>query len=371
MSDDKTEQASSKRLQQARDKGQIARAKEFTGAATLIVALSYFISQGPNIKADLTHLLQACFTFDRTNVLNSDPSFMLVGEGLFLLLKIFAPLMVIQYLASIISSSILGGISFNFSVISPKFSKLNPGAGFKRIFSSQTIIEFIKNVIKIALIISILYYMLENNIGYLRGLMRASFNTVSNVSIELVIEIIVMLISVTIVFGIIDIPYQKMTFNKQMKMSKSEVKQEHKEQEGNPEVKGRIRQIQMQNSRRQAIKTVPTADVVLMNPTHYAVALKYDMTKAEAPYVVARGKNEVAFYIKSLADKHEVEVLVVPALARSIYHTTQLDQMIPNQLFVAVAHILNYVNQLKSWKNGNHPKPNSLPSFSIPKELRY
>ncbi|TVO34917.1 flagellar biosynthesis protein FlhB [Vibrio algivorus] len=371
MSDDKTEQASSKRLQQAREKGQIARAKEFTGAVTLIVALAYFINQGASLRTDLTHLFQASYTFDRTNVLNTGPSLMLLGEGLFLLIKLFAPLMVIQYVASIMSSSILGGISFNFAVISPKFSKLNPGAGFKRIFSSQTLIEFIKNVIKIALILSILYYMLEHNIGYLRGLMRASFNTVSNVSMELVIEIIVFLICVTILFGLIDVPYQKMTFNKQMRMSKSEVKQEHKEQEGNPEVKGRIRQIQMQNARRQATKTVPTADVVLMNPTHYAVAIKYDITKAEAPYVVARGKNEVAFYIKSLADKHEVEVLIVPALARSIYHTTKLEQMIPNQLFVAVAHILTYVNQLKSWKNGQHPKPNSLPSFSIPKELRY
>ncbi len=371
MSSDKTEQASSKRLQQAREKGQIARAKEFTGAITLIIALFYFISKGSDIRADLTHLFHACFQFDRTQVTDFHPSFMLIGQGLFIILKIFAPLMVIQYIASILSSSVLGGISFNFSVISPKFSKLNPMQGFKRIFSSQTLIEFVKNVIKIAMILYILYFMLDSNLGFLRGLMRASFHTVSNMSVHLVIQITMFLICVTILFGVIDVPYQKMTFNKQMRMSKDEVKQEHKEQEGNPEVKGRIRQIQMQNARRVAAKTVPTADVVLMNPTHYAVAIKYDITKAEAPYVVARGKNEVAFYIKSLADKHEVEVLTIPALTRSIYHTTKIDQMIPSQLFVAVAHILTYVNQLKSWKTGNQPKPNSLPVFSIPKELRY
>ncbi len=373
MSDsgDKTEQASSKRLQQARDKGQIARAKEFTTAISIIVAVFYFTTYGNEIKLSIMEIFQTAFSFDRTFIGDHDQMRLITGSIFFLLIKIFAPLMLIQYLVSFISSSVLGGLSFNFTHISPKFSKLNPLAGFKRIFSSQTMVEFIKNVIKISLIFAILYYMLSTNIGFLSGLRRASFDTVSSIAIMYIIKMITMLVSVSIIFGLIDIPYQKLTFNKQMRMSKEELKQEHKQNEGNPQIKGRIRQIQMQNARRVAAKTVPTADVILMNPTHYAVALKYDMTKAEAPFVVAKGKNEVAFYIRELATSHDIEVLTIPDLTRSIYHTTQIDQMIPNQLFVAVAHVLNYVNQLRAWKNGSHAKPNSLPSFTIPEKLRY
>ncbi len=369
---DKTEQASGQKLTKAREKGQIARSKEFSSAIALIVAVSYFSTYGPELRETIFNLFETAWSFDAQTAADTTLTLRLIGEAFFIFIKIFAPLMLFQFLVTFLSSSVLGGLHMNLSLIAPKFSKINPIAGFGRIFSKQTMVEFFKSLLKISIILTLLYVMLRTNMGEIGGLVRAPFHTTVNSALGYyMVEMITMLIAVAVVFGIIDIPYQKHTFDSQMKMTKQEVKEEHKQQEGSPEVKGRRRQIQMQYARNAANKTVPTADVVLMNPTHYAVALKYDLTRSEAPFVVAKGKDQVAFYIRSLADKHDIEVLTVPEITRSIYHTTQVNQMIPNQLFVAVAHILKYVQQLKAWKNGTQPKPNNLPNFFIPDNLKF
>lgn len=368
---DQTEQASSQKLTKARAEGQIARAKEFTTAICMIVGVSYFYMYGAELKRSIFLLFETAFTFDSTTIFDIEPSLELLAQSLFVIIKLFAPMMLFITLTAVGASSVLGGFNFNFKQISPKFSKINPASGIKRIFSKQTFVEFLKSVVKIAIILFLLYTTLNNNVGIISGLVRASFQTVTQIAFGNLITLVIMLISVAVIFGLIDVPYQKMTFSKQMMMSKEELKQEHKQQEGSPEVKGRRRQIQMQYARNSANKMVPTADVVLMNPTHYAVALKYDIEKAEAPFVVAKGKDEVAFYIRSLADKHEIEVLVVPEITRSIYHTTQVNQMVPNQLYLAVAQILKYVQQLQAWRKGQQAKPNRLPSFTIPENIRY
>ncbi len=374
MSDngDKTEQASGQKLSKAREKGQIARSKEFTGVVALIVSVVYFMNYAKDLRESIFNFFETAWTFDAQVTTDTDFLIHLIGQGFFIFLHLFAPLMLFVFLVTFLASTVLGGLTMNFSLLAPKFSKLNPLEGVKRIFSKQTMVEFIKSVLKISIILTMLFFMLSTNMGEIGSLVRAPFEITINSALGYyMIEMITMLIAVAVVFGIIDIPYQKHTFDKQMKMSKQELKEEHKQQEGSPEVKGRRRQLQMQYARNTANKMVPTADVVLMNPTHYAVALKYDLTRSEAPFVVAKGKDQVAFYIRSLADKHEIEVLIVPEITRSIYHTTQINQMIPNQLFVAVAHILKYVQQLKAWKNGSQPKPNNLPNFFIPDNLKF
>ncbi len=374
MSDsgDKSEKASGQKLSKARKKGQIARSKEFSSAIALIVAVSYFMAYGAELRTTIFNLFETAWTFDAQTSADLTLILRLLGEAFFIFIKVFAPLMLFQFLVTFLSSSVLGGLHMNFSLLAPKFSKINPISGFGRIFSKNTMVEFLKSVLKISIILTMLFFMLRTNMGEIGGLVRAPLHTTINSALgHYMVEMITMLISVAVVFGLLDIPYQKHTFDSQMKMTKQEVKQEHKEQEGSPEVKGRRRQLQMQYARNSANRTVPTADVVLMNPTHYAVALKYDITRSEAPFVVAKGKDQVAFYIRSLADKHDIEVLIVPEITRSIYHTTQVNQMIPNQLFVAVAHILKYVQQLKAWKHGSQPKPNSLPNFFIPDNLKF
>ena len=171
-------------------------------------------------------------------------------------------------------------------------------------------------------------------------------------------------------FGLIDIPYQRWEHLKELKMTKQELKEEYKNNEGRPEVKQRIRQIQQQFSRRKVDKMVPTADVVITNPTHYAVAIKYDPSISDAPFVVAKGIDETAMHIQRVARDNQVEIIHSPP-TRSIYHTTAIEQAIPSQLYIAVAHILTYVMQIQSFRSGKGDKPVALPHFVIPKHLQH
>ena len=176
---------------------------------------------------------------------------------------------------------------------------------------------------------------------------------------------------VLLLFGLVDIPYQRWEHMKELKMTKQELKEEYKSNEGRPEVKQRIRQIQQQFARRRADKMVPKADVVIVNPTHYAVALKYDLSLSDAPFVVAKGIDETAMHIQRIARENNVEIINSPPLTRSIYYTTAIEQAVPSQLYIAVAHILTYVLQLKSFRNGKGEEPMPLPHFSIPKNLQH
>ncbi len=371
MSDDKSEAATSQRLSKARKEGQLPRAKEFTSALALTITVFYLINYADTIWHSISSIFQRSFQFGLAEA--KDPTFILnlVSEAAFLIVQIFAPLFIFKLLTTIAGSVALGGWLISLTLLMPKFDKINPLKGFQRIFSMNSIVELAKNVLKVSIFFYLLYFTINDNLHMMANLSRTSFSSGFVNVAHFLSSHIYMMLGVIIVFGLIDFPYQRYSFNKQMKMSKQEVKEEHKQNEGKPEVKARIRRLQQQMSRGTAAKAVPDADVVLMNPTHYAVALKYDLSKAEAPYVVAKGIDEVAFYIRDLADNHDVEVVAIPDLTRSIYHTTQIDQMIPNQLFVAVAQILNYVNQLRRWKAGTHMKPTSKPHLTIPEELRY
>jgi flagellar biosynthetic protein FlhB len=178
------------------------------------------------------------------------------------------------------------------------------------------------------------------------------------------------LVMVFVLFAVVDVPLQAFLFARNQRMSKQEVKEEHKSTEGRPEVRQRIRQLQHQLARRSVRKTVPTADVVIVNPEHYAVALKYDTKRAEAPFVVAKGVDEMALYIKRLALEHKVEVLALPPLARAIYNTSQVQQQIPAQLYQAVSQVLNYVLQLNAFRSGRRQAPPGFPNeVAVPPHL--
>ncbi|UJF18011.1 flagellar biosynthesis protein FlhB [Vibrio sp. SS-MA-C1-2] len=364
---DKSESASSQKLDKAKKKGQLPRAKEFTTAVALIITVLYLYQSAGMMWQSINELFSLTYQFDLKTIDNPLYLQHITGKALFLIIQLFAPLFLYKFISVIISSVILGGWVFNLSLLQPKFEKISPIAGVKRIFSLNSIVELIKNVVKVSLIFYILYHSVSSNIGAISVLSRASFTGAIAVILDSFFWHIVALFSVIIFFSLLDVPYQIYDFGKKMKMSKQELKDEHKESEGRPEIKARVRQIQMQMAQGSINKAVPTADVVLMNPTHFAVAIKYDLERAQAPYLVAKGKDEVAFYIREIAQKSDVEVLVIPELARSIFHSTQNDQMIPNQLFVAVAHVLTYVNQLRRWRQGaGHLKPTPLPHFNIP-----
>ena len=221
------------------------------------------------------------------------------------------------------------------------------------------------------MIFALLYNYLSHQLQPILHIQTLPLNQGVVTILAILFEGILLLGFALLLFGVIDIPYQRWEHLKELKMTKQELKEEFKNNEGRPEVKQRIRQVQQQFARRQINNAVPKADVIITNPTHYAVALKYDPTLSDAPFVVAKGIDETAMHIQRIARENQVEVVNAPPLTRSIYHTTAIEQAIPSQLYVAVAHILNYVLQLKSFRKGHGDQPTPLPSFSIPKHLQH
>lgn len=253
----------------------------------------------------------------------------------------------------------------------PKLSKLNPLSGIKRMFSTRSLVELVKSTLKVTVIFAVLYGYLDNHLQPLLGMQSLPLNQGVTMIMSILFEGLLLMGVALLIFGVIDIPYQRWEHLKELKMTKQELKEEFKNNEGRPEVKQRIRQIQQQFARRKIDKMVPTADVVITNPTHYAVALKYDMSLSEAPFVVAKGVDETAMHIQRIARENQVEIINSPPLTRSIYYTTAIEQAIPSQLYIAVAHILTYVLQLKAFRKGSGKKPHPLPIFSIPKHLQH
>lgn len=370
-SQDKTEQASAQKLKKSKNEGQIARAKEFASACMLLGFCLYFYANFEHISEAVINLFKLNFSFTAETLKSNDQILLRLSKSVFTLIEIFFPFLFVVVIATTLGSLLLGGWIFNFATVKPKFEKLSFLKGIKRMWSLKTFVELIKSVLKVSVIIALLYHFLSNNLQYLLSLQRL---TIESSSIEVLSQLArysLYIIGILLVYGLIDLPYQLYEFKKQMKMSKQELKEEHKQAEGRPEVKQRIRQIQQQMSRRSISKTVPDADVIIMNPTHYAVAIKYDPQKAEAPFVVAKGQDQTALFIQRVALENNVEVVISPALSRAVYHTTQLEQMIPNQLFVAVAHVLSYVIQLQRYRRDKTQKPADLPNFVMPEGFNF
>lgn len=370
-SQDKSEKATPQKIRKAREEGQIPRAKELTTAVIFLLVTVYFSVQLERIW----HHMQGIFRFNlaltRADLENPWQSIEHLGNSLGILIEMLLPLFVVIVLATIGSSLMLGGWLFHPASVMPKLSKLNPLSGIKRMFSTRSLVELLKSTLKVSVIFGLLYGYLDNHLARLLSMQQLPLEQGVVLIMQILFDGVLLMGIALLLFGLIDVPYQRWEHLKQLKMTKQEIKEEHKNNEGRPEVKQRIRQIQQQFSRRKIEKTVPQADVVITNPTHYAVAIKYDPSLSDAPFVVAKGVDETAQHIQRLAREHSVEVVNSPPLTRAIYHTTQLEQAIPSQLYIAVAHILTYVLQLKAFRSGQGETPQPLPVFTIPKHLQY
>ncbi len=235
---------------------------------------------------------------------------------------------------------------------------------------AQNWTELAKSLLKITALLGVALWQLHFAAPRLIALQRSDISTAIGGAFSLTFDLAVSLLLVFLLFSLIDIPLQRFFFLKKMRMTKQERKEEHKNQEGRPEVKARIRQLQRQLAQRQVAKVIKDADVVIVNPTHYAVALRYDRKKAEAPFVIARGVDEMALYIRKLAQGQGLEVLEVPPLARAVYFSTQVNQQIPAPLYTAVAHVLTYILQLKAWREGRRrARPELARNLDIPEAL--
>ncbi len=375
MADDsgeRTEDPTGKKLSEARKKGQIARSRELGTAMVLIMSAVAVIVFGRSLAVAMLGVMENGLKLDRADTFDSDKAASRVAGLVELIVEPLAAIFIVIFISAFIGNSLMGGFNWSSEAMAPKFSKLSPLQGFKRMFGVQALVELLKSILKVTVVFTFSYFFLQ---GFFTDILHLSIqNLPGNIfsSLDLLAWIFLGLTSSMLLIAAVDAPYQKWSHKKQLKMTKQEVKDEYKNSEGSPEVKGRIRRLQREAAQRRMMQEVPDADVVVTNPTHFSVAIKYDTSRAGAPLLVAKGADEIAMHIRKVAKENDVPVIASPALARTIYYTTEIEEEIPEKLFVAVAQVLAYVLQLKQFKAGKGRKPTPLSKkLPIPPELRH
>lgn len=369
---ERTEQPTGKRLQQAREKGQIARSKELGTASVLLSAVFGLLMIKESLAGAMVKILTIGFTLDRDQAFDPNAMGAMLPALLRELVYPLGLLFMLVAIAAFIGNTLLGGMNFSSEAMMPKWSKLSPLSGIKRMFGVQSLIELVKSIAKVVFISLFAWWMLSSQFNHLLNLSMEGFPGGIIDALDLLLWMLIILCCALIPIVAIDVPFQTWNHTRQLKMTKQEVKDEFKDSEGKPEVKGRIRQLQMQMAMRRMMGDVPKADVIITNPTHYSVALKYDIAKpGAAPKVVAKGTDEIAMKIREIAREYEIPIMPSPALTRAIFHSTEIGHEIPEGLFAAVAQVLAYVYQLKKFRRGSGRRPNLIArDLPIPPEFR-
>jgi flagellar biosynthetic protein FlhB len=367
---EKTEQPTAKRLDEAKKKGQIARSKELNTMAITLIGGIALVSMGSHIGKGLWDLMASNFTIARQDMYDTTALVnrlaLAIEDALFMLLPFFLVVVVL----AIASSVALGGYTFSGESLAPKFSKLNPLKGLKRVFSLKGLMELLKALAKFLLIGSATGLVLWNSMGGFMALSQMELGKAVSEMGSIIGGSFVLIASTLILIAMIDAPFQLWQHKKQLKMTRQEVREEMKDTEGRPEVKGRIRNLQREMAQRRMMEEIPKADVIVTNPTHYAIALRYDQDNMLAPEVVAKGSGEIAANIRRVGLEHEVPMVESPMLARAIYFNTELGDAIPAGLYLAVAKILAYVFQLRIYRKDGGMKPEVPDDLSIPEEYK-
>lgn len=369
-SQEKTEEPTPRRLEKAREDGQIPRSRELTTTAVVLAGCIGLMIFGSYIAQKLLAVMRFNFSLDRETIF--DPNLMFkhlgnsFGDALFSLWPLFAVLAI----AAIAGPIALGGWLFSTKSLAPKMDRINPLSGLKRMFSVKSLVELVKAIGKVAIIIGVAYLILKATQDAWLGLALESVERGVIHSLQLSIIAAVILACSTIIIAAIDIPWQLHDHTKKLKMSRQDVKDELKDTEGKPEVKGRIRMLQQQMSQKRMMANVPQADVVITNPTHFSVALKYEPETMATPIVLAKGVDHTAMKIREIAKLNGIEFVEAPLLARAIYHTTDIDGEVPHGLYMAVAQVLAYVFQLREFRKGRGQRPDFPRQLNIPPEMR-
>lgn len=371
--DDKTEQPTGKKIADARNKGQVPRSKEAGTFFVLIGGVLSLWAFSTPLGTGLRQIIFNSFSLTRDQIYSQEEFRRIFVQNI---LSIAIPIVGIAFcvfVLAIIGNIMIGGYNFSQEALKPKFNKLNPVTGIGRIFSLNSIIELVKGIFKVVFIASFCYFALSGRIHEVMGLSYIDPHAGIKRAISLLFQFMVIVVCAMLPIIMIDVPYQKWHYLKQLRMSKQEVKDEYKDTEGNPQIKGKIKQLQFQMAARRMMQEVPAADVVVTNPTHFAVAVKYDPEGETAPLVVAKGVDEIAEKIKEIARESGVPVIPIPPLARSLYYTTDLNKEIPRGLFKAVASLLAWVMGMKAFKEGKtRQRPRDLDkNLPIPEELRF
>lgn len=366
---DKTEKASAQKLKKAREQGHVVRSKDLATAVGILVSLKLFVFMLPGYLESFRSLFRLVYApLGAAGSMENAMTVVWSGAAV-LLVKMVLPLAGVP-LAIIAASMVPGGWVVSTNNLIPKFERFSPVKNLGNLASGKHWTTFATSVAKAALLAVVLVHVVRSALSAWVNLQRMPLPDALLHGGGMMFDGLMALVAVFVLFALIDVPLQAFLFARGQRMSKQEVKEEYKSTEGKPEIRARIRQLQQQMARRNVNKTVPTADVVIVNPEHYAVALKYDTKRAEAPFVVAKGIDEMALYIRSVAAKHEIETIALPPLARAIYNTSQVQQQIPAALYQAVSQVLNYVLQLNAFRAGRRQAPPRFPNdVAVPAAL--
>jgi flagellar biosynthetic protein FlhB len=368
---EKTEEPTGKKIEDARKKGQIARSKDLGTAFVLIFSAIAILIQGEELGIAMANIMTRALSLNRDETYDSTMMFSIWAEVGGELAAPMATIFFIILMAAFIGNSLLGGFNLSAEAMMPKASKMSPAKGIVRMFGPKAGVELIKSLLKFFVVSGVAYFILVYffpDILHL-GIETVPYNIYS--AMELLAWVFLGISCSLFVIAAIDAPYQVYSHNKQLKMTKQEVKDEYKDQEGSPEIKARIRRTQREMSQRRMMADVPTADVIVTNPTHYSVALMYDQKTCVAPMMVAKGVDQMAFHIRTIGKEHDVAIIESPMLARALYYGGEVGEPVPDKLFVAVAQVLAFIFQMNEFKKrkASRPKPLSR-NLPIPPDMR-
>ena len=361
--------ASQRKLDKAREDGQVARSRDLGHFAAIAAGGAALIVMAPTLADLLSHMVRRALRFDVHSVV--EPGFMTerLAELAPMLLLVAVPLGVLLALVAAAGSAISGGWVWSLKPLKVKLDKLNPLAGLKRMASKQQLVDTAKASALAVLLVGIGAFYLRAHLDEFSGALGLPLPAaLSHIGATLTTGLMLLVLLLG-AFALFDVPWQRYRHKSRLKMSRQELRQEHKELEGNVEVKSKVKARMREMANRRMIAAVPKADLVVMNPTHYAVALKYDEASMGAPRVVAKGADLLAMRIRDVAKGAQVPVLQAPVLARALYAHTEIDREIPAALFAAVAQVLAYVYQLRAAMQGKAPMPGELPPLDVPAEL--
>ncbi len=367
---EKTEEPTSKRLEDARKKGQIARSRELNTLAMMMASAAMLLMQGEEIGKGVLEMMRAEFSVGRVAIF--DPASITLHfkqemtDGFMLVAPFFALMVVV----AIVAPLSLGGWIFSWDAISPKLEKMDPIKGIPRLFAMRGLVEMLKALLKILLVFAVAVALHRSYISELLGLGAEPVDQSIGHSLNIIGMCFLLLSASLVVIAMIDVPYQLWDHSKKLKMTLQEIKDEHKDSEGSPEVKGRQRRMQMDMAQNRMMSEVPKADVIVTNPSHYAVALRYDQNSNSAPRLVAKGVDLIAAQIRNVAIGAEVPLVASPPLARALYYSTEIDKEIPQGLYLAVAQILAYVYQLKAAQKNDWRVPLPPADINVPDEFK-
>jgi flagellar biosynthetic protein FlhB len=366
---EKTEEASPRKLEKAREEGDIPRSKELSTFAGLMAAGLGLWLTGSQIINQLQNIVITGLKFDSQIIENTNKTSVDFSSEIINLSINFLPFFAIVTLIGILSPILVGGWIFNGKSLEPKLDKLDPIKGFGNIISKNSLVELLKSILKTILIGIVSWFVTKSMIHDILALSIQPFKMASHNQGQILLICFITISAAFAIIAMLDVPYQLHRYAKKLMMTRQDLKDESKESEGNPETKAKIRSIQREMARKRMMAAVPKADVVITNPTHYSVALSYPENTDSAPIVVAKGLGEVALKIQAIAKEHQIMIVESPMLARALYKHTDIDQEIPTTLFSAVAQVLAYVFQMRDWKKQGGDQPEFPTKIHVPEEL--